>query len=229
LVPRFVIALTCQPVAVAAANTGGKPPIEWLPMDAAAWDERYAASELMWGATPNRFVAAELADLPPGRALDLAAGEGRNAVWLSARGWTVTAVDFSGVAVAKGRRLAEAVGVEVGWVVADVLDYEPAPAGFDVVLLAYLHLPAADIATVLSRATQALARGGVVVVVGHDVNNIADGVGGPQDPSLLYTPDAITGHLDGLLVDRAERARRPVAGEAGTRDAIDTVVRAHRS
>jgi SAM-dependent methyltransferase len=149
-------------------------------------------------------------------------------VWLAARGWKVTAVDFSGVAVAKGRRLAEAAGVEVEWVVADLLDHQPAPAGFDVVVLAYLHLPAADTATVLGRAAQALAPGGVVVVVGHDVTNIADGVGGPQDPSLLYTPQTIAGHLDGLLVDRAERVSRPVTGETGTRDAIDTLVRAHR-
>src|SRR2546430_7187246 len=66
-------------------------------MDAAEWDQRYAGTELVWSAEPNRFVAAELADLPPGRALDLAAGEGRNSVWLAERGWAVTAVDFSRV------------------------------------------------------------------------------------------------------------------------------------
>ena len=64
-------------------------------MDARAWDERYAAAELVWSATPNQFVATELADLPPGRALDLAAGEGRNALWLAGLGWQVTAVAFS--------------------------------------------------------------------------------------------------------------------------------------
>jgi 2-polyprenyl-3-methyl-5-hydroxy-6-metoxy-1,4-benzoquinol methylase len=63
-------------------------------MDAQAWDERYTASELLWSATPNQFVAAELSDLAPGRAVDLAAGEGRNALWLAERGWHVTAVDF---------------------------------------------------------------------------------------------------------------------------------------
>ena len=56
-------------------------------MDAHAWDERYAATELVWSREPNQFVAAELADLPPGTAVDLAAGEGRNAIWLAARGW----------------------------------------------------------------------------------------------------------------------------------------------
>src|SRR4051812_50095966 len=75
-------------------------------MGAAAWDERCAATGLVWSAEPNRSVVAELADVRPGRALDLAAGEGRNAIWLAVRGWRVTAVDFSAVAIDKGRRLA---------------------------------------------------------------------------------------------------------------------------
>ncbi|OLB82676.1 MAG: methyltransferase [Actinobacteria bacterium 13_2_20CM_2_71_6] len=197
-------------------------------MDAAEWDQRYAGTELVWSAEPNRFVAAELADLPPGRALDLAAGEGRNAIWLAARGWRAVAVDFSAVAIDKGRRIAERAGIEVDWGVADVLAYRPEAASFDAVLIAYLHIPPADFRTVLDRARTALAPGGVLLVIGHDLTNITDGVGGPQHPELLYTPEAITAHLDGLHVDRAERARRPVAGDAGTKDAIDTVVRAHR-
>jgi SAM-dependent methyltransferase len=198
-------------------------------MDAAAWDERYAATGLVWSAEPNRFVVAEMADLRPGRALDLAAGEGRNAIWLAVRGWRVTAVDFSAVAIDKGRRLAAGGGVDIDWVMADALEYRPEPAGFDGVLIAYLHLPPAELATVLTTAVGALAPGGVLVVIGHDVVNITEGVGGPQDPTLLYTPDLISGQLTGLHIDRADRARRAVTGESGTREAIDTVVRAHRS
>ncbi|GAA1809553.1 class I SAM-dependent methyltransferase [Planosporangium flavigriseum] len=197
-------------------------------MDAAAWDQRYAASDLVWSAEPNRFVAAELADLPPGRALDLGAGEGRNAIWLATSGWRVTAVDFSAVAIDKGRRLAEAREVEVEWVVADVTEYRPPAGGFDLVLIAYLHLAPADLATVLRRAADALAPAGTLLVVGHDVTNIADGVGGPQDPELLYTPQGITECLDGLRLAHADRVRRPVAGQADGRAAIDTVVRAQR-
>ena len=71
-------------------------------VDAAGWDERYAATDLVWSAGPNQFVEAACADLPPGRAVDLAAGEGRNAIWLARRGWQVTAVDFSQVGLDKG-------------------------------------------------------------------------------------------------------------------------------
>ena len=91
-------------------------------MDRADWDERYAGSELLWSAEPNRFLVAETAGLTPGRALDLACGEGRNAVWLARRGWQVTGVDYSEVAIEKARRLASARKANVDWVVADLLD-----------------------------------------------------------------------------------------------------------
>lgn len=197
-------------------------------MEATDWDRRYSATELVWTATPNRFVVAELSGLPAGRALDLAAGEGRNAVWLAEQGWQVTAVDFSTVALAKGRQLAQARGVTVDWVAADLRDYQPAHAAFDLVLVAYLQLRGADLAGVLHRAAGALAPGGTLLVVAHDVANLTDGIGGPQDPAVLCTPDSVAGELSGLAVARAERVRRPVQTDAGPRDAIDTLVRAVR-
>jgi 2-polyprenyl-3-methyl-5-hydroxy-6-metoxy-1,4-benzoquinol methylase len=190
------------------------------------WDQRYQTSELIWTATPNRFVVSELADLRPGQALDLATGEGRNAVWLAEQGWQVTAVDFSAVGLAKGGRLAEARGVSVDWVTADLLEYQPAPQAFDLVLIAYLHLPPAELATVLHRAAAAVAPGGTLLVVGHDLTNLTDGVGGPPYPDVLYTPEAIAAALPSLDVRRAVRVRRPVETDNGTREAIDTLVRA---
>jgi len=197
-------------------------------MDAEAWDARYADVELVWGREANRFVVAELADLSPGRALDLACGEGRNAIWLAARGWRVTAVDFSAVAVGRGRELAASAGVTVDWVVADVVTHRPEPEAFDLVLIAYLQLPAAELALVLSHAVCALAVGGELLVVGHDRTNLTDGVGGPQVPEILHTPEEVVAGLGGLVVRRAERVRRPVQLETGTTDAIDTLVRAQR-
>lgn len=88
--------------------------------DAAAWDERYASAELVWGAEPNRFLPPEVAGLRPGRGVDLACGEGRNAIWLARQGWTMTGVDFSEVGISKARRLAAHAGVTVDLVVDDV-------------------------------------------------------------------------------------------------------------
>ena len=128
-------------------------------MDRSGWDQRYAGSDLVWTAEPNRFVVAEVQDLPPGRALNLGSGEGRNSVWLAARGWQVTAVDFSAAGLGKARRLARARDVPVDWVHADVLDYQPEEAAFQLVLLAYLQLPAPSLGRVLRHATGALAPG----------------------------------------------------------------------
>src|SRR4029079_17927679 len=86
-------------------------------MTAEAWTGRSRETELVWSATPNQFVEAEVADLAPGRAVDLAAGEGRNAIWLARQGWQVTAVDFAQAGLDKGRTLAGDLTVE--WVCAD--------------------------------------------------------------------------------------------------------------
>jgi SAM-dependent methyltransferase len=197
-------------------------------MDRAGWDARYSEADLMWGAGPNRFVAEEFTGVPPGRALDVGSGEGRNAIWLAEHGWRVTAVDFSPVATERGRQLAGQRGVEVDWVVADLLDYQPEEGTFDAVLVIYLHLMPEALATVLHRAARAVAPGGRIFVIGHDLTNLRDGVGGPQDPDVLHTPELIAAHLPGLDVRRAERARRPVQTDDGIVDAIDTLVSAVR-
>ena len=197
-------------------------------MDREAWNRRYAGGELIWTARPNRFLAAEAADLAPGRALDVGAGEGRNAVWLAEQGWEVTAVDFADVGLAKGARLAEERGVQVAFVAADLLEYEPPSGAFDLVAVLYLHLPAAERRLVHARLARALAPGGTLLVVGHDTTNIAEGHGGPQDPSILFTPEEVAEDLRELRIERAERVRRSVTGGGGAVDAIDALVRASR-
>ncbi|WP_459974419.1 class I SAM-dependent methyltransferase, partial [Nocardioides pyridinolyticus] len=181
-------------------------------MDAQAWDERYAASELVWSAGPNQFVAAELADLPPGRALDLAAGEGRNAIWLARQGWEVTAADFSQVALDKGRRLTGDTAVR--WVCADATRWDERSA-YDLVVVAYLQLAAAERAAALLAAYHALWPGGTLLVVAHDLSNLTEGTGGPQDPVVLYTAEDVLADLAGEGFDtlRAERVARTVGDE----------------
>ena len=197
-------------------------------MEREDWDRRYAGRDLIWSAKPNRFLAAETAGLTPGRALDLGAGEGRNAVWLAEQGWQVTALDFSGVALEKGERLAREREVTVVWATADLREYVPPHEGFDLVVLLYVHLPGAERAAVHARAAGAVAPGGTLLVVGHDRSNIAEGHGGPQDPAILFTPEEVAGQVAGLEVVRAERVRRSVALPDGEVEAIDALVRARR-
>lgn len=198
-------------------------------MDAADWDARYAGTELVWTAEPNRFLVAEVANLRPGRALDLACGEGRNAVWLAQQGWRAVGVDFSPVGIDKARRLAEQRGVadRIEWAVDDATTHVPEPAGFDLVAILYLHLPRAAFARVLDGASRAVAPGGTLLVVGHADTNLTEGHGGPQDPDVLYGPDDLVAALPPTLtVVKAERVERPVPTDAGTRVAIDVLVRA---
>jgi len=212
-------------------------------MDARAWDERYAASELVWSATPNQFVASELADLRPGRAADLAAGEGRNALWLAEQGWEVTAVDFSLTGLDKGRALQErherGRDLHVDWVHGDVLTFESGPVPYDLVVLAYLQLTEDERRTAVRRAFGALREGGTFFLVAHDTTNLTEGTGGPTDASVLYTAEEVLGDLDGerFEVVRAERVRRVVpdtdaahqhTGE-GARTAFDALVRVVRT
>ena len=190
------------------------------------WDRRYAQVENLWATRPNRFLVAEVEDLPPGRALDLACGEGQNTVWLASLGWKATGVDYSEVAVDKARARASRDGLAVDFVCADLVAYEPAEAAFDLVLVLYLHIPSNERGAVLARAAAAVAPGGTFLLVGHDLTNLKDGVGGPSDPSLLVTPEEVAAELPGLEIEKAERVLRDVSGE--TRDAIDALVRGRR-
>jgi SAM-dependent methyltransferase len=193
-------------------------------MDRDRWNARYAARELIWSAEPNRFLVAETQDLTPARALDIGAGEGRNALWLAARGWKVTAVDFSEVAISKGRRIADDKDIDIEWVVADLRTYSPPERGFDLVIEMYVQVPEPLRRDVWRRAADAVAPGGTLLIVGHDLTNLEHGYGGPRNPASLFTPDDVTEAIEGLDVVRAERVDRPVEGGV----AIDALVRAVR-
>ncbi len=192
-------------------------------MDADEWNERYRASELVWSAGPNQFVEAELTDLPPGRAVDLAAGEGRNAIWLARRGWQVTAVDFAQSGLDKGRTIADqGEDLDVSWVCADATTWqrgadEPA---YDLCLVAYLQLAAAERREAVRRGFRSLGVGGTFLLVAHDSSNLTEGTGGPTDPAVLMTAEDVLADLGGesFEVMRAGRVPLGVGGPEHVHD-----------
>lgn len=198
-------------------------------MDAAQWDERYRASAGgVWASEPPAVVREIAGGLRPGAAIDVATGDGRTALWLAARGWNVTGVDFSAEALAIAA--ARPGGDAVTWVRADVHAWEPA-ASIDLVVSCYLHLH--DSAAAIARAAGWVGVDGTLVVVGHDVENIAAGGHGPSDPAILYTPELLRGALDDRFrIERCERLTRGAAdaelrgGHAHA--AIDTLLHAVR-
>jgi SAM-dependent methyltransferase len=169
------------------------------------WNARYADATRPWPSEPSSTVTAALADLPAGTALDAAAGTGRHARWLARRGWRVTAVDFSAVGVERGRQ--EGADLPITWVVADVTAWEPAQS-FHLVLLAHVQLGADGV----RRVATWLRPGGRLVVVGHALRNLTDGVHGPRSPDLLHTPEQLRAGADGLAVERLEEVERDDEG-----------------
>jgi SAM-dependent methyltransferase len=192
------------------------------------WEERYskaaAAGSAVWSLQPNEWIERVTGTLPPGTAVDLAAGEGRNALWLAAHGWSVSAVDFSPAGLAIGRRRAAEAGLDVDWVAADATTWV-APAPVDLVVVAYLQLPDAALATALANAVASLAPGGTLAAIGHDRENLDRGVGGPQDPAMLWGLDSVRRAAAGLDIIECRRYERTTAdGQV----AIDTILLANR-
>ncbi len=190
-------------------------------MDRDQWNERYASKPILWEVDPSPFLSGELGDRPPGRALDLGAGEGRTAIWLADRGWKVTAVDFSDVALEKGHRRVEALqpAGSVEWICADLVDFDPTGATYDLVLLLFIHLPPEERRRLLRRAAATLDPGGTVLVAGYDTTHVPTSQqgGGPMN---RFSPEDIVADLDGMRIERAERLQ--------VGDAVDAIVRAVR-
>ena len=194
----------------------------------ARWNRRYASADRHATPVPNQFLVAEASGMAPGRALDLACGAGRNAVWLAERGWRVTAVDFSDVGLRLSRELGRSRGVKVDWIEADVVEWAPASSAYDLVCVLYLQMPASERRRVLRHAVDAVAPGGTLLVVGHDLSNLAEGWGGPPQAEVLYTPEDIVAEIAGLEVEKAQRVRRSIEEGGALHEAIDTLVRARR-
>ncbi len=188
-------------------------------MDASGWDDRYSGKELVWSAEPNQFVESRLKNVPPGSGVDLACGEGRNAIWLSRRGWSMVGVDFSPVAIERARSLEDSVA----WEVADVTAWAP-DSTLDLVLISYLHLGGDVVGDLIRRSVTWLRPGGLLLAVGHDQSNLDDGYGGPQDLGVLWDVDELVEDAEGADVLEAGVVARPVDVEGVTVSAMDALI-----
>lgn len=191
------------------------------------WDERHAASDPIESLEPDPTLVEACATMVPGDAIDLGSGDGRNAIWLAQRGWRVTAVDFSSVALERAEARARASGVEIDWRREDLLAFGSAQGSFDLVTLIYIHLPPAQRRDVYARAAAAVTRGGRLLVVGHDRSNLTEGIGGPQDPEVLFTPAEIVAELPPEFeIERAVIVHRRRGDGPGPVDAVVLAKRA---
>ena len=184
--------------------------------DEASWEERYGSADRVWSGHPNPQLVAEVADLPPGTALDVGSGEGADAIWLAARGWQVTAVDFATNALRRGAVHAAAEGAEVAaridWVHADLRVWTPPEAGFDLVSAQYMHLPPEPRRALFARLATAVAPGGTLLIVGHDISDLESGAHRPDMPEMFFTVDEVAGSLDAGRWEVVTAEARPRPG-----------------
>ncbi|GAA3648150.1 class I SAM-dependent methyltransferase [Nocardioides ginsengisoli] len=202
------------------------------------WDERYGGSDRVWSGRPNQRLVEQTADLTPGTALDVACGEGGDALWLAEQGWQVTAVDVSEVALGKVAQHAEDAGLDdrVKLGLYDALA-DPRPAGrqrFDLVTVSFLHVPQPDFAAIYRGIADAVAPGGRLLVTAHHPEDVATGARHDHGPGLLFEPDRV---LETLGADRpggdwevevADTPTRQQATADGPLAVRDTVVRLRR-
>jgi SAM-dependent methyltransferase len=193
------------------------------------WDERYAGSEQVWSGQPNAALVAEVAELKPGRALEVGCGEGADAVWLASQGWVVTALDVSRVALERAKRHASDAGVRVQWVHGGLVEATPQPGAFDLVSAQYpalLRTPSNEAERLLLAA---VAPAGVVLVTHHADIDVEQAKAHGFDPADYVSPSDVVALLDeDWHVDIHERRPRSVATGGGSHHTHDVVLRAHR-
>ncbi len=185
------------------------------------WDRRYQAVDRLWSPHPNALLAEFAAGLAPGRALDLGAGEGRNAVWLASRGWRVTALDVSGVALARAAERATEQGVELERVEADWREHRPDPSAYDLVVISFMHPQPDERTGMFGSAGEALVPGGHLFTVGVHLDE--HGRRGPPDPERLYTPERLRSALEAFDLLRCESVAYEAESKDGRRPVLDVV------
>lgn len=153
----------------------------------AFWDSRYQSPDYAYGEAPNTFFARELAKLTPARLLLPAEGEGRNAVYAAKHGWDVTAFDYSAEGRQKALRLAEKAGVALRYQLLDIADYVPEPASFEAIGLCFTHFPPTLRGAFFTKVVEALTPGGVLLLEGFHIRQLAHESGGPKEVSMLFS------------------------------------------
>lgn len=203
--------------------------------DQAFWDARYASHDALWSGNPNAHLITEAQGLAPGAALDVGCGEGADAIWLAERGWRVTAVDISTVALQRAVAHASQVGAEaaahIDWAHQDARSWDPGQARFDLVSAQYLHLPAVPRQALFARMAAAVAPGGTLLIVGHHPSDLETTMPRPREPDMFFTGDDIAASLDmqeWAVVRNAAAARTTTDPEGNAVTIHDTVLRARR-
>ncbi len=177
------------------------------------WDEIWDTMDHTF-ADYDQALVDNVDGLAPGRALDVGCGAGGNALWLAERGWRVTGIDFSGVAIEKARKRALGRGLEVELQVRDATEYRP-EGEYDLITSFYIQLWPDQRARMLANAARALAPGGRILFVSHD-KSVRPSGWSEDDLRSLTTPEEIVAELGGLRIEKVEVMQEAGADAAHT-------------
>ncbi|HEX4490913.1 MAG TPA: class I SAM-dependent methyltransferase [Acidimicrobiia bacterium] len=197
----------------------------------AEWNARYGEKDAMWSGRPNGRLVAELEGLTPGRALDVGCGEGADAIWLAQKGWTVTAIDVSDVAIDRARAAAARAGAAVEWICGDAQQTTELPArAFDLVSMQYPALPKAAGDAAVRTLLAAVQTGGVLLAVYHDLDDEhrAHMKSRGHDPDDYVGADDLVGLLGDDFTLELHTVEPRVDPPPDTPHIADIVVRARR-
>jgi SAM-dependent methyltransferase len=210
-----------------AAHGHGDPALP-APHGEQAWDERYRSKPEIWSGKPNDALVTEVASLKPGTALDAGAGEGGDAFWLASQGWAVTAADISSVALGRGARRADELGLAITWLHADLAKV-PAPQQYDLVAAHFLHVPKSDQQRLFRNLAEAVAPGGTLLVVGHAFSDM-EKLPRPDLKEFGWTPGDVAAALpESWIIETSESRPRQATGPDGGEVTInDAILRARR-
>lgn len=174
------------------------------------WNERYSQADYVYGKNPNDFLAEVVQQIPKGRVLCLADGEGRNGVYLAQQGCQVTAVDGSSVGLEKARKLATERSVEIETIVADLAEFPIQPNSWDAIVSIFCHLPPIVRAHVHRQVISGLQSGGVFVLEAYTPRQLEFKTGGPPTAELTMELAILQEELEGLEFKHAIELERDI-------------------
>jgi len=221
-------------------QAGGHEPDAAAMMTPEFWEDFYTASDAVWSGNPNPQLVANVGDLSPGTALDVGSGEGADAIWLAERGWQVTGLDISTVALDRAARRAALSGNQIAdritWRPADLLTWDPTASPsvvgvYDLVSAQFMHLPRPVLQSLHRRLAATVAPGGTLLIVGHHPMDVATSTGRPAAPDMFYTAEEVAAELDPehwqiVIADAPGRsATNPNGPSMMIRDAVMKAVR----
>lgn len=199
--------------------------------DAEAWDRRYEAESghRIWSGQPNPVLITEIADLAPGRALDVGCGEGADAIWLASRRWRVTGLDISGVALDRAREAAEQAGVTVQWIHGDFVKNPPSGDTYDLVTAHYPALLRSESGPAIDGLLDGVAPGGTLLFVGHHLSDPEEARSHGFEPDDYVQPQDVAARLDdNWTIDVYERRKRERPSSGRSPHTEDMVLKATR-